>query len=166
MRHTLIMMFAGLVLALSSGCAPLLWHAGQPCNPNQIMVTAFVDQVEYRANDMPEMWLGVQNNGWIECELSVGTDVQEWLIRAGEDKNSELIWSSADCMVAPSELTVRLEPQKERLTSSLSWDRTRSSSIDCLQVGERPKVESGVDYWLWGEIAGVESDEPTRIRLK
>ncbi|MCU1406441.1 MAG: hypothetical protein JWQ43_2744, partial [Glaciihabitans sp.] len=67
------------------------------CAPGDITVTAITDAATYAEGANPLLSLSVVNNGEVPCEMSVGSDVQEYRITSGED----LIWSSKDCQTDP-----------------------------------------------------------------
>ncbi|MCU1404752.1 MAG: hypothetical protein JWQ43_1055, partial [Glaciihabitans sp.] len=103
----------------------------------------------------------VVNNGEVPCEMSVGSDVQEYRITSGED----LIWSSKDCQTDPVSATTELEPGTAVSTAPFAWNRTRSvAGGDC--EAERESVTAGgASYHLDVILDGIESSESKQFIL-
>jgi hypothetical protein len=134
------------------------------CVSSQIEVTPQTDEQRYSAGLNPSVWLTVKNIGAIECELEVGTDVQEYIIDSGSRDNPDLIWSSAHCQDAGVPMTITLQPGQERSTGSLLWDRTRSSADTCNDA--RPTMPGGgASYHLSVKLGPFESDSTRQFIL-
>jgi hypothetical protein len=134
------------------------------CMPSQIELTPQTDEQRYSTGLNPSVWLTVKNVGAIECELEVGTDVQEYIIDSGSRDNPDLIWSSAHCQDAGVPMTITLQPGQERSTGSLVWDRTRSSANTCNDA--RPTMPGGgASYHLSVKLGPFESDSTRQFIL-
>jgi len=130
------------------------------CLPSQLELTARTDQSSYDAGVQPQLWMGVKNISAVECTVSVGTDVQKYVISSGPD----LIWSSEHCQQGAVPYDVTLGPGSEQETSSLAWDRTRSTPETC--DGERPIMPGGgASYHLSVFLGDLESPETKQFLL-
>jgi hypothetical protein len=130
------------------------------CLPSQLEITARTDQSSYDSGLNPQLWMGVKNVSTVECKVNAGTDVQKYVISSGPD----LIWSSDDCQTdaVPYELT--LAPGSEQETTSIPWDRTRSTPDTC--DGERPVMPAGgASYHLSVQLGSLESAETKQFLL-
>ena len=126
------------------------------CVVGDIEVTANTDQERYASGIAPSLWLTVKNVGATECELQVGSDVQEYAVDSGSRENPDLWWSSTHCQSAGIPMTITLTPGQERATTPLSWDRTRSSPDTC--DGTRPAAPGGgASYHLSVKVGPFES---------
>jgi hypothetical protein len=108
-----------------------------PCTASQISLTAQTDASRYGPGEIPRLSLRVENVGFADCELEVGTLAQEYLITSGPDR----IWSSRDCQKGGTALKIVLKPGDMRETTPITWDRTRSSETTC--DGARPIMPGG-----------------------
>ena len=134
------------------------------CTEAQIELTPQTDEVRYASGVIPSVWLSVRNVGSTECELEVGTNVQEYIIDSGSRDNPDLIWSSAHCQDAGVPMTITLQPGQERSTGSLVWDRTRSSADTCNDT--RPTMPGGgASYHLSVKLGPFESDSTRQFIL-
>ena len=134
------------------------------CSESQIEVTAQTDEVRYAPGAVPQVWLTVTNTGSIECELEVGTDVQELIIDSGSRDNPDLIWSSTHCQESGTPMTITLAPGAERSTTAIPWDRTRSTPDTCND--ERPQMPGGgASYHLSVALGPFESEETRQFIL-
>jgi len=130
------------------------------CLPSQLEITARTDQTSYDAGVNPQLWMGVKNNSAVECSVEVGTDVQKYVISSGPD----LIWSSDDCQTDSVPFEITLPPGSEQETSSIPWDRTRSTPDTC--GGERPVMPAGgASYHLTVHLGSLESAETKQFLL-
>ncbi len=128
-----------------------------PCTSAQIELTPQTDEVRYDPGAIPQVWLTVKNTGAAECELEVGTDVQEYIVDSGSRDNPDLIWSSTHCESDAAPMTITLGPGQERSTSSIPWDRTRSTPDTCND--NRPAMPGGgASYHLSVRLGPFESD--------
>jgi len=131
-----------------------------PCLPSQLQLTARTDQVSYQAGENPQLWLGVKNISTVECEASVGTDVQKYVISSGPD----LIWSSDHCQQGALPFPQVLAPGVEQETGSIEWDRTRSTPDTC--SGARPVMPAGgASYHLRVYLGDLQSAETKQFLL-
>lgn len=130
------------------------------CTSSQIAVTAQTDALRYNMGEIPQMWLTVENVGFAECEIEVGTLSQEYLIMSGSDR----IWSSKDCQVGGVPNPITLAPGESRSTTAIPWDRTRSSETTC--DGARPmQPAGGASYHLRVFLGDFQSEETRQFML-
>lgn len=130
------------------------------CDPADIELTAGTDKDSYASGELPKVMLTVVNTGDVACEMSVGTDVQDYRITSGED----VIWDSQDCQTGAAAREQILEPGKEVSSTPFEWDRTRSDPDTC--DDERPAViAGGATYHLKVYIGEVSSDDTKRFLL-
>ena len=134
------------------------------CTEAQIELTPQTDDVRYAAGAIPSVWLSVKNIGATECELEVGTNVQEYVIDSGSRDNPDLIWSSAHCQSPGTPMTITLQSGEERSTGSITWDRTRSTADTC--ESDRPSMPGGgASYHLSVKLGPFESTETRQFIL-
>jgi len=134
------------------------------CTEAQIELTPQTDEVRYAAGAIPSVWLSVKNVGATECELEVGTDVQQYIVDSGSRDNPDLIWSSAHCQSPGTQMTITLQPGEERSTGSITWDRTRSAPATC--ESDRPSMPGGgASYHLSVKLGPFESTETRQFIL-
>ena len=134
------------------------------CTGAQIELTPQSDEVRYAAGAIPSVWLSVKNVGATECELEVGTNVQEYIIDSGSRENPDLIWSSTHCQSPGTPMTITLQPGEERSTGSITWDRTRSTPDTC--DTDRPSMPGGgASYHLSVKLGPFESTETRQFIL-
>ncbi len=128
-----------------------------PCTSAQIELTPQTDEVRYDPGAVPQVWLTVTNTSATECELEVGTDVQEYIVDSGSRDNPDLIWSSTHCKSDAVPMTITLGPGQERSTASIPWDRTRSTPDTCND--NRPSMPGGgASYHLSVKLGPLESE--------
>lgn len=128
-----------------------------PCTAAQIELTPMTDESRYAPGAVPSLWLSVKNTGAIECELEVGTNVQEYIVDSGSRDNPDLIWSSTHCQAPGTPMTIILQPGEERATGSITWDRTRSTPDTC--DSDRPSMPGGgASYHLSVRLGPFESE--------
>jgi hypothetical protein len=134
--------------------------AAVPCTSSQVKVTAQTDALRYNPGEVPQMWLSVENVGFVECEIEVGTSVQEYVITSGDDR----IWSSRDCQRGGVPMAITLQPGESRSTEAIPWDRTRSSETTC--DGARPMMPGGgASYHLRVSLGDFTSEESRQFIL-
>lgn len=124
------------------------------CKPGVITIEAVTDKVTYAAGEKPLISMKVTNTGGAECDLAVGTDIQEFRITSG----SEQYWSSLDCQATAAPQTVTIAPGDEGAmsTTPIPWDRTRSDPATC--DGDRPAVPAGgASYHLTVQLGELQS---------
>ena len=127
------------------------------CTSAQIELTPQTDEIRYDPGAVPQVWLTVTNTSATECELEVGTDVQEYIVDSGSRENPDLIWSSVHCESDAAPMTITLGPGQERSTASIPWDRTRSSPDTCND--NRPSMRGGgASYHLSVKLGPFESE--------
>jgi len=126
------------------------------CAPDQLQLFARTDQVSYDPEVLPQLWMGVRNISSLECVVNVGTDRQRYVITSGSD----LVWSSEDCQEGSVPYEVVLGPGSERETSSIPWDRTRSSPETC--DSDRPLMPAGGASYHLKVFLGDQSSEETK----
>lgn len=131
-----------------------------PCLPTDIELLAQTDSQSYSSGQIPQLWLTVKNVGMSACELSVGTDIQEYIITSGEDR----IWSSRDCQKGGVPLTIVLQPGEEQSTTPIPWDRTRSSATTC-DTARPPMPAGGASYKLEVVLGDFTSPEKRQFLL-
>lgn len=132
------------------------------CDPDNIVVEGMTDASTYAPDANPLLTLSVTNTGAAECTMSVGADVQEFIITSGEER----IWSSKDCQEASDPLELPLAAG-EPLTSTtpVTWNRTRSDPADCA-AENLPKVAGeGASYHLNVIVNGIESADSKQFVL-
>jgi hypothetical protein len=135
------------------------------CAVGDIEVTAHTDQDSYASGVLPSLWLSVKNVGAVECELPVGSDVQEYTIDSGSRESPDVWWSSAHCQAAGVPMLITLKPGEERSTTPLSWDRTRSAPDTCESA--RPAAPGGgASYHLSVKVGVFESTATKQFFLE
>ncbi|MDQ0576479.1 hypothetical protein [Agromyces albus] len=134
---------------------------GDPCAEKNVLVEATTDKLEYQAGEQPQLSVTITNTGSNVCMLNVGTKVQVFTIKSGE----EVYWTSTDCQVDPIDAEVSLQPGTPISSSvPIIWDRTRSSTETC--DGPRESVPAGgASYHLGVSVAGFAADETKQFLL-
>jgi hypothetical protein len=148
--------------ATDDGAAEPDAPADGSCDPDNIVVEGMTDASTYAPDANPLLTLSVTNTGADECIMSVGADVQEFIITSGEER----IWSSKDCQEASDPLELPLAAG-EPLTSTtpVTWNRTRSDPADCT-AENLPKVAAeGASYHLNVIVNGIESADSKQFVL-
>lgn len=128
------------------------------CDPAKVTITATLDSNSYAAGVNPALTFALKNTSTLPCTFLAGSDVQEFHITSGD----ELIWNSKDCQTGGVAATVLLQPFVPFAGSSLSWDRTRSSTDTCNTARDQVTAE-GASYHLQVIVNGVKSDDPQFI---
>lgn len=126
------------------------------CAASQIELTAQTDGLRYNPGEVPQMWLSVENVGFVECEVEVGPASQEYVITSGDDR----IWSSKDCQSGGVPMSITLLPGETRSTEAIAWDRTRSSGTTCDEA--RPIMPGGGSSYHLRVFLGDFLSEDTR----
>jgi hypothetical protein len=135
------------------------------CTASQIELIAQTDELRYAPGAVPQVWLTVRNTGALECELEVGTDVQELIIDSGSRDNPDLIWSSTHCQESGTPMTITLQPGADRSTKAIAWDRTRSTPETCNDT--RPQMPGGgASYHLSVKLGPFESEGTRQFILE
>lgn len=131
------------------------------CAASQIALTAETDALRYNPGEIPQLWLTVENVGGIECQINVSAVNQEYVITSGDDR----IWSSKDCQTDPAVPNmITLQPGESRSTTSITWDRTRSSETTCDEA--RPmQPGAGASYHLRVFLGDFQSEETRQFIL-
>jgi len=132
----------------------------QPCQPEDITVTAATDARSYGPDARPKLSFSIENTGANKCTFNVGTAVQQFRITSGSDQ----IWASTDCQKNPENQQVLLEPGRKFESPQLEWVRERSTPDTC--DAERPAAVGGDSYYhLKVTVNGAES-EPVMFVLE
>jgi hypothetical protein len=135
------------------------------CTDSQIELIAETDEVRYAPGAEPQVWLTVRNTGATECELEVGSDVQELMIDSGARDNPDLIWLSTHCQEGGAPMTITLQPGAERSTAAIGWDRTRSNPETCND--DRTQMSGGgASYHLSVKLGPFESEGTRQFILE
>ncbi|WP_395245749.1 hypothetical protein ACGGZK_08055 [Agromyces sp. MMS24-K17] len=134
---------------------------GKHCKSAQVAVEAVTDRTEYAAGEQPQLSMTLTNTGADACVLNVGTKVQEFTIKSGE----EVYWRSTDCQGDPFDADVLLEPGKPVSSAvPIIWDRTRSAPDTC-GIGREAVPAGGASYHLTVLVDGIESAESKQFLL-
>jgi hypothetical protein len=126
------------------------------CLPAQLELVARTDKLRYDSGEPPQLWLTVKNISSTECMVSVGTDVQRYVITSGADQ----IWASDDCQQTQTPFEMKLAPGEEQGTGAIPWDRTRSTPETCDSPSRPLMPGGGASYHLRvyiGELASAET---------
>lgn len=134
----------------------------EKCALGTISVTALVtdgsaEQAQFDQGMNPHLGFKISNNGSTACKWDVGTLMQKFSIKSGE----EIIWNNQDCDRSNDESKViSLKPGETVAsnTSSTDWLRVYSSETGCGE-GQMPVAGGGALYKLTVTIAGVISPE-------
>ncbi|MGQ3382788.1 hypothetical protein [Glutamicibacter sp. TV12E] len=130
--------------------------AGKKCKAGEVKVTASTDAKSYAAGKNPVLILGVENTSKRECELNVGTSMQEFLISSGADR----VFSTVDCLQNGEDVQLVFAPgQKE--DARFTWNRDRSAP-GCKAVSVQPRPGT---YKFTAAIGEIES-EPVSFTLE
>lgn len=122
------------------------------CDPTMLTVEPTTDATGYAAGVNPVLSFSLKSRMTNPCTFSAGSDRQEFIVTSGSDR----IWSSKDCQVDAVAATATLLPGVPLAGSSITWDRTRSSTDTCKT--ERPSVTAGgATYRLEVNIGDVKS---------
>lgn len=127
----------------SASSTPVSAADADECDPADIELTAVTDKGGYDAGEEPLISMSITNIGTEPCEISAGTDVQEYIITSGSDQ----IWSSRDCQADPAPTVTVLQPGTPKSTAPFAWDRTRSSVDTCETAGAQVGA-GGASYHL------------------
>jgi len=126
--------------------------AGKKCSADEVKVTASTDAKSYAAGKKPVLILSVENTSKRECELNVGTNMQEFLISSGADR----VFSTVDCLQNGEDVPlVFAAGQKEN--ARFTWNRDRSAP-GCKAVGAQPRPGT---YKFTAAIGEFESEPVT-----
>ena len=134
---------------------------GDPCAPEQVIVEAVTDKIEYAAGEQPQLSVTITNTGANVCVLNAGTNAQVFTIKSGDD----VYWTSTDCQVDPVDAEVALTPDTPISSSvPLIWDRTRSAPDTC-ESGREAAPAGGASYHLAVTVDGFESGTTKQFLL-
>ncbi|WP_393916684.1 hypothetical protein [Halostreptopolyspora alba] len=95
---------------------------GDPCQPQDVVVTAETDKEDYAWDEEPEIEVTVVNTGDQTCTVDVGPTAMEVRITSGDDR----VFSSADCVKGKEGSDKRELSRGVPETTTVTWDRTRS----------------------------------------
>lgn len=130
------------------------------CDRAKVTLEPTTDSNSYDPGVNPVLSFTLKSTMTVPCTVEVGTDVQEFKITSGD----ELIWSSRDCQTDEVAAVVTLMPGVPKQGSSLTWDRTRSSTDTC--NSERPPVTAeGASYHLAVTVGEFSSAETRQFLL-
>lgn len=104
-------------------------HAGDPCKPGDVVVTADLGGSSYSGAERPEFRYTVVNTGELTCSYDIGG--LELRITSGSDR----IWSSTDCASGPARKKLK---RGVPYTRTVTWNRTRSSA-KCHETDEKAR---------------------------
>lgn len=122
-----------------------------------VVTDGSVERAQFDQGMNPHLGYKITNNGATACKWDVGTLVQKFVIKSGE----EIIWNNQDCDRSNDESKiVTLQPGQTvaSKTSSTDWLRVRSSDTGCGE-GQEQVDGRGALYRLIVTIAGVISKE-------
>lgn len=141
--------------------------SGQPgvCEAGQVVVSAVTDSDSYAAGVDPQLSWTLVNNGDQTCTLNVGTAQQVFTVTSG----SETIWTSKDCQKDAADFPLEIEPAssgaKPTVSSTISWNRERSSADSC-DATDKPEVTAGgASYHLQVTVGGISSTDTEQFIL-
>lgn len=104
---------------------------GDPCNPDDVVVTADLGHQTYSGGEQPRFTVTAVNTGQRTCSYDVGPKALELRVTSGSDR----IWSSADCAgVSDARHLKRGVPY----TRTITWNRVRSNS-KCKHTDQKAK---------------------------
>lgn len=130
--------------------------AGKKCKADEVKVTASTDAKSYPAGKKPVLILTVENTSKRECDMNVGTSMQEFLISSGADR----VFSTVDCLQNGEDVPLTFAAgQKEN--ARFTWNRDRSAP-GCKAVGVQPRPGT---YKFTAAIGEFES-EPVSFTLE
>lgn len=134
---------------------------GDACAEQNVLVEATTDKLEYQDGEQPELSVTITNTGSNVCVLNVGTSVQVFTIKSGD----EVYWTSTDCQTDQIDAEVLLQPGTPISSSvPIIWDRTRSSLETC--DGPREAVPAGgASYHLGVSVDGFAAAETKQFLL-
>jgi len=133
----------------------------QPCLPAQLELKAMTDKLAYTLDESPQIWLEITNISSVECTVSVGTDVQRYVITSGPDQ----IWASDDCQKIRSSSEILLAPGEQGGTEPIQWERARSSPDTC-DSAQRPVAKAGgASYHLRVHLGDLASEKTRQFML-
>ena len=130
------------------------------CDPTKVTVEGGTDSTSYDAGVNPVLTFTLKSLMTVPCSLSVGTDSQEFKVTSGD----ELIWDSKDCQTDSTPATVVLLPGVPKAGSSVTWDRTRSSTDTC-DTARDPVTAEGASYHLTVVVGTLTSTNDRQFLL-
>lgn len=128
------------------------------CDPGVITVDAVADRESYATTELPQFSMTITNTGDVACILSVGTDVQRYVVVSG----SETIWDSTVCQKSEEALEIEFAAGEAKTTATLEWSRNRSDACD---TEATPAVGGGASYHLSVFLGDVESSKSQQFML-
>jgi hypothetical protein len=135
------------------------------CQAGQVTVSAVTDSDSYGADIDPQLSWTLVNTSDQPCTLNVGTAQQVFTVTSG----AETIWSSKDCQKDAADYPLTIEPEssgaKPTVSSTITWDRERSSADSC-DTTDKPKVTAGgASYHLQVTVGGISSTDTEQFIL-
>lgn len=128
------------------------------CDPGVITVDAVADRESYATTEKPQFSMTITNTGDVACILSVGTDVQRYVVVSG----SETIWDSTVCQKSEEALEIEFAAGEAKTTATLEWSRNRSDACD---TEATPAVGGGASYHLSVFLGDIESSKSQQFML-
>ncbi|MEY5017266.1 MAG: hypothetical protein RL431_315 [Actinomycetota bacterium] len=128
------------------------------CDPAVITVDAVTDLESYATTEKPQFSMTITNTGDVACILSVGTDVQRYVVVSG----SETIWDSTVCQKSEEALELEFAAGEAKTTATLEWSRNRSDACD---TDATPAVGGGASYHLSVFLGDIESTKSQQFML-
>jgi hypothetical protein len=138
---------------------PVNAGADKACDPTKVVVTPATDANSYAAGVNPVLTFSLKSTE--TCILSAGSDVQEFRVTSGD----ELIWSSKDCQTDQLAAEIQLKQGVPFPGSSLTWDRTRSSTDTC-DTARDQVIAGGASYHLEVIVDGIKSPDTKQFILE
>ncbi len=130
------------------------------CDPAKVTVEASTDATSYEAGVNPVISFTLKSLMTTPCELSVGTDAQEYKVTSGD----ELIWDSKDCQTDNTPATTVLMPGVPKAGPTITWDRTRSSKDTCDSARDQV-IAGGASYHLSVTVGTLTSTNSRQFLL-
>lgn len=131
------------------------------CEYADIQVRALTDQESYGSDDPVKMSFAILNTGEVPCQINVGTSEQDYEIKSG----GETVYQYSNCASDRVDQVVTLNPDEERKTTPLAWDRKYSDEKNCDDDFDTVPAD-GTEYTLTVYVAGIESIEGVTFTLK
>ncbi|WP_245646242.1 hypothetical protein [Nocardiopsis trehalosi] len=136
---------------------PAPQEAGDPCRPQDVVVTVDTDRSDYAWDAEPELEVTAVNTADQTCTVDVGFSAMEVRITSGDDR----VFSTADCVEGDDSDEVELRRGVPH-TATYTWDRTRSwrDCRDTQATADRPGTYVAT---LYGDYTS--GAEPAVFRL-
>lgn len=132
----------------------------EACDPAKVTVDPGTDANSYDAGVNPVLTFSLKSSMTVPCSFSAGSDVQTFVITSGDEQ----IWSSKDCQTDGVAATILLQPGVPFGGSTLTWDRTRSSTDTCNTTRDQV-IAGGASYHLAVTVGDVTSKTTKQFLL-